>query len=725
MATIKDVAKHAEVSIATVSRIINNRGPISEKTRKKVYDSMRELNYQPNEMARALQKQKSNIIGLIVPSIQYEFFGRLIEAAEETCHARGYKLMLCRSGEKEDREIEMVSMLEGNKVDGILLCSRLGDASIYTEKTTMPVVSIDREIEGFSSVTSDNYQGGVLAARELYEAGCTHPVLFGDQTPEYMAMNDRNIGFIEECKRLGSTPGYILAPSLLDDEEAVIQGFLDGFYKNADMDGLFITGDALAAGIICSPKVRDTGILDGIPIIAYDGLEISKMLGVSTISQPIYEMGVSAAAQLMEEIEGNAERRQVVLPVSLIVRSSTSKYKKVDKKMNFDKLTKYIDSLSRAYGIPAADCKITKDHETVYRHMAGNADYEKSRKLNERTLFRLFSATKVITMTAVMQQIERGNLGLYDEVYKYLPEFGQMKVADEFKFEFPVRWPKSTDRCHYAHQSIRIIDLMTMTSGMSYDTDSEEEREIRRESGGQASTREVMKAIAKMPLVYEPRTRYSYGLGHDVLAAVVEVVSGQRYSDYLKANIFEPLGIRDFYFHPERDESLMERICALYMGVFGTNDIVKDDGSLSGGFAITERYESGGAGLVGTVDAYSTFIDALCNGGVGANGCRILSEESVRMFMVPYTTGQMSADFAVTGKTGYEYGLGVRVLVDGTVSKSPVGEFGWDGAAGAYVLVDPVNKISIFYAQHVVGYPKAFSEIHPVIRDLAYECMGF
>ena len=141
--------------------------------------------------------------------------------------------------------------------------------------------------------------------------------------------------------------------------------------------------------------------------------------------------------------------------------------------------------------------------------------------------------------------------------------------------------------------------------------------------------------------------------------------------------------------------------------------------------AITERYESGGAGLVGTVDAYSTFIDALCNGGVGANGCRILSEESVRMFMVPYTTGQMSADFAVTGKTGYEYGLGVRVLVDGTVSKSPVGEFGWDGAAGAYVLVDPVNKISIFYAQHVVGYPKAFSEIHPVIRDLAYECMGF
>ena len=155
---------------------------------------MKELNYLPNEMARALQKKKSNMIGLIVPSIQYEFFGRLAEAVEETCHAHGYKLMLCRSDENEDREIEMVSMLEGNKVDGIILCSRLGDTGIYAGKTTMPIVSIDREIEGFSTVMSDNYQGGTLAARALIESGCSHPVLFGDHIPKYMPMNDRNTG---------------------------------------------------------------------------------------------------------------------------------------------------------------------------------------------------------------------------------------------------------------------------------------------------------------------------------------------------------------------------------------------------------------------------------------------------------------------------------------------------------------------------------------------------
>lgn len=391
--------------------------------------------------------------------------------------------------------------------------------------------------------------------------------------------------------------------------------------------------------------------------------------------------------------------------------------------MNFDKLTEYIDSLNKEYGIPAADCKITKGHEVVYRHMTGYSDYKNTIPITEDTLFRLFSATKIVTMTAVMQQIERGNLRLYDEVRDYLPEFDRMKVVDDFKFEFPIRWPKSTDKCHYAHNTIRIIDLMSMTAGLSYDTASKEQKDIRERSNNQASTREVIAEIAKMPLAYEPRTRYSYSLGHDILAAVVEVVSGQKYSEYLQNNIFDPLDIKDFYFHWEGDKSLSDRICAMYMGVFGTDEIQTDDGLMSDSFKFTANYESGGAGLAGTVDAYSTFIDALCNGGLGANGVRILSEETTKMFTIPYTTGQLSEDFAIAGKIGYEYGLGVRVLVDDKLSKSPIGEFGWDGAAGAYALVDPINNISIFYAQHIVGFPKVYSEIHPKIRDLVYKCI--
>lgn len=388
--------------------------------------------------------------------------------------------------------------------------------------------------------------------------------------------------------------------------------------------------------------------------------------------------------------------------------------------MNFDKLTEYLDSLKTRYGIPATDIKVTREHEVVYRHMTGYTDYEETKSVDEKTIYRLFSATKVITMTAVMQLLERGKIGLYDEVRKYLPEYDVMKVANQFVFEFPIHWPQSDEPCHYAHHTIRIIDLMSMTAGLSYDTASKELMELK-EKNPEATTREVAAAIAKMPLIHEPQTRYGYSLAHDVLAAVVEVVSGKRFSEYLEQTVFGPLGANELYFHWEDNRDVSDRICALYMGEFGTDIIKKDDGVLSDGFKVTRNHESGGAGLAATVDSYSLVIDALCNGGVGANGARILSQESVEKFMVPYTTGAMSEDFRLGGKVGYEYGLGVRVLVDASTSKSPVGEFGWDGAAGAYVLVDPVNQVSIFYAQHIVGFPIVYSDIHPVIRDLVYE----
>lgn len=155
----------------------------------------------------------------------------------------------------------------------------------------MPIVSIDREVEGFSTVMSDNYQGGTLAARALIESGCSHPVLFGDHIPKYMPMNDRNTGFFEECRRLGKEPGHILASEHRNDEGAAAAEFLRGFEKHRNMDGLFVTSDALASSIICSPEVQETGILDQMPVISYDGLEISRLLQISSVAQPIAEMG--------------------------------------------------------------------------------------------------------------------------------------------------------------------------------------------------------------------------------------------------------------------------------------------------------------------------------------------------------------------------------------------------------------------------------------------------
>ena len=113
----------------------------------------------------------------------------------------------------------------------------------------------------------------------------------------------------------------------------------------------------------------------------------------------------------------------------------------------------------------------------------------------------------------------------------------------------------------------------------------------------------------------------------------------------------------------------------------------------------------------------------MANGGTGSNGSQLLTPNAISTMSRNWLTDVQMSDFSRTGKAGYGYGLGVRTLIDGTKSKSPVGEFGWVGAAGAFSLGDPVNHVSIFYTHEILGMMEAYSEIHPTIRDMAYEAM--
>lgn len=389
--------------------------------------------------------------------------------------------------------------------------------------------------------------------------------------------------------------------------------------------------------------------------------------------------------------------------------------------MNFSKLTAYLNTLEEKYGVHGLDMKITRGHETVYRCMLGHSDYERKTPVSERDLYNIYSASKVITMMGVMQLIEQGKLGLNDPLEKYLPEFAHMRYAADFKMgEFPFRWPDENSQLVPAQNPMRIHDLMSMTAGMSYDVASAPIRKVVEETHGEATTRQVVTAMAQMPLLCEPGTRYSYALGHDVLAAVVEVVTGMTFGAYMKRNVFEPLGITEMYYQVPAGEE--HRLFAQYGKDWDTGKIKRDESMI---YRITKNYESGGAGLCTTVDEYTKVLEALANGGVGRTGGRILKQESVLAIGRNWLTEQELADFSRTGKEGYGYGLGVRVLIDGTKSKSPVGEFGWDGAAGAYALVDPKNHIGMFYTHEILGMIEAYSEIHPTLRDLAYEAMGF
>ncbi len=386
--------------------------------------------------------------------------------------------------------------------------------------------------------------------------------------------------------------------------------------------------------------------------------------------------------------------------------------------MNFDRLTRYLDQLEALYGVPGLDCKVMKDHRTVYRHMCGYRDARRRCPVGDTDLYDVYSCTKVITMTAAMQLVEQGRLQLEDDVAAYLPEFAQVRVADDFDMhKRPIRWPDAGDASHPARRRMRVVDLMTMTSGMTYQLDAEPIREAIAAGGGQADTQTIVRAMARMILPAEPGQRFIYSLSHDVVAAIVEMVSGERYADYIVNHIARPLGLKHMLLHVPKEAE--DRRAAQYACDFQTGKV-----SLTGmdnRFRLTPSYDSGGAGLTCTVDDYCAVLDALCNDGVGANGQRILTEASVRAMGQNRLTGQALEDFRACGKVGYGYGLGMRTLIDASSALSPLGEFGWDGAAGAYALMDRTNHVCVFYAQEILGQIKAYEEIHPRIRDLVYE----
>lgn len=362
--------------------------------------------------------------------------------------------------------------------------------------------------------------------------------------------------------------------------------------------------------------------------------------------------------------------------------------------MNASKLIEYLDSLTDLYGIPMGDLCVRRNHEEIFRYRFGCADSDGLIPLTENHYFRLFSCTKIVTMIAVLQQMELDRMHFEDHLSDFLPEYEKV-------------------------QPITIANLMSMTAGFSYDVEDPNVRAYVLANGGEASTREAIRVLSNTPLLYEPGTRWLYSLAHDVLAAVVEVTSGEKFGAYLRKHIFEPLEITDLIMYQPEMGDLNGRLCVTY-GHYEDGIALSPDEE-SNSFIFGRGYESGGAGLCGTVSAYSAIVDALACGGIGKSGKQILKSETIDLLKIPVTvTKQLHDDFAEFGKVGYEYGYGVRVRCEEGYS-SPVGEFGWDGAAGAYALVDTSNELSITYAEHLRYFEVNYAVIHPQIRDLVYK----
>lgn len=326
MIKMKDVAERAGVSVTTVSRVLNNRGAISEKTRKKVYRTMEELNYHPNEMARSLMTKKTHIIGLIVPAVDHPYFSMVVDAIESLCTAASYKLLLCTSDNSSEKELKLSAMLRANKVDGVLLYSQKEDPTPYMDYE-LPVVIVDKTLPGVPSVLCDNYQGGVYAARTLIESGSTKPIVFGYENRSISIGSQRISGFRDECTRCGvECREYIMdAHSVKRDVasdyyEADLLRMLDEY---PDTDGIFSTNEILASKIMMKLRKMGISVPEDIQIIGYDGTIISSLMDLTTIAQPVSEMCKIALETLFKRMDNVMVPSSSILPVSVIRRGST------------------------------------------------------------------------------------------------------------------------------------------------------------------------------------------------------------------------------------------------------------------------------------------------------------------------------------------------------------------------------------------------------------------
>lgn len=342
-------------------------------------------------------------------------------------------------------------------------------------------------------------------------------------------------------------------------------------------------------------------------------------------------------------------------------------------------------------GVPGFDLIVYHKGQCVLRYMGGFSDLENKIPVAGKEKYHIYSCSKPITCTAAMQLWEKGMFRLEDKLSDYMPEFADMTVQTKSGIQ-------------KAENPIRIHHLFEMTAGFSYDLHTKNLEDFRRETGGRCPTRELGKYLSRDPLCFEPGAHYQYSLCHDVLAALVELLSGQPFEDYVKAHIFDPLGMKHSNFL--LPETQFDTLACQYRF---DEDIEKPVRlSPENQYRLGSEHASGGAGCVSTVEDYIKFAEALRVGDV------ILKKETVQLMATDRLTPEQWKTFTLPD---FGYGLGMRTPKAGGIRT----DFGWGGAAGAYLAIDTNHDISLFYAQHLLKSPNrgARNNLFPfVLEDL-------
>ena len=398
--------------------------------------------------------------------------------------------------------------------------------------------------------------------------------------------------------------------------------------------------------------------------------------------------------------------------------------KRKDFSMNLSKIDQaadYIKDRIKADEIKgAALCVIHHDRE-VYRDQFGMANVEKDIPMTRDSIFRCYSMTKPITSAAVMMLVEQGRIALMDPVSKYLPGFRDQKVLTPEGL-VPVQ------------QEVTLMHLLDMTAGLTYPDasfpagrymqdmiDAYYDRILNHDNP--TSTYDLANLIGQQPLEFQPGEGWRYSFCADVLGAVIEVVTGMTYGEYLKEVLFTPLGMvdTDFYCPEDKQDRFMEN----YQYMPETDSLEPctwQHLGLSYMFLKKPLFESGGAGLVSTIDDYSRFARMMLQGGV-FEGRRYLSRKSIEYMTCNHLTPKQLEMYDWEALRGYGYGNLMRQMVNVPASYGlgSVGEYGWDGWLGCYVAMDPAEDLIILYAIQKCG-GNGYRDVQ-VIRNLIYSSL--
>lgn len=333
--SIKEIAKLANVSVATVSRVINNNGRFSEATKERVEKIIKEYGYTTNIAAKSLRTSKSKTIGLIVPHINNEWFSQLALEIENYFFDKNYSVFICNTSQDENKEIAYFKSLDSKLVDGIICISGIEQIPTNSLSRSIPIVCIDRKPKDHSNayyVESNHYLGGYLATEELIKQGCKNIVILS-RNRSLSVNKQRRSGYyqaLEDYHLEHSTDLELLLDIDTANYEGSKKAVSELIEKGITFDGIFATNDWRAYGALTALLEHHIKVPEEVKIIGFDDIFISKTShpSLSTVRQDTPGLAKTACKLLMnlmnnEEIENNKQR--YILPVEVIRRESTRK----------------------------------------------------------------------------------------------------------------------------------------------------------------------------------------------------------------------------------------------------------------------------------------------------------------------------------------------------------------------------------------------------------------